>query len=311
MTHFPSLYLYGAISADLPSKIDLLDKTGEIKTLTGLEDVSKFKELWEKLDSRLDEDFVVFHDKKRFRAHRIKTIAQEKTFFMREIELPRAKLSDLNINHVVSKHLVTDAVKGGLLLVMGEAGSGKSTLAATVLIERLSLRKGVALTVEDPPEFDFTGVENGICIQCEVDMDHSFSHLVKGSLRSFPAGDIEKILFVGEVRDAETAVEVIRASISGFFVVATIHSNTLIDGCERLISLASDNISRTQALSMLSSGLSMAVLQSTDGISFNQDFYLNTKRASAYILSDNLKGMANEIKRQESLLALSRPLSES
>ena len=141
---------------------------------------------------------------------------------------------------------------GGLVILSGETGQGKTTLAAAALKTRMEMYGTFCLTVEDPPELPLQGVHGkGFCIQS--DADGNYAEALKGALRSYPAQS-SSILFVGEVRDAESAAEALRASANGHLVFITMHGINTIWTLKRLALMASSSqtISETEALSLLS-----------------------------------------------------------
>ena len=81
-----------------------------------------------------------------------------------------------------------------------------------------------------------------------VDTD-SFSSGLKSALRQSP-----DVIFVGEIRDYETAMTALHACETGHLVVSTLHSSTVPETIERLVSIfpASD---RKSCLNILSKQL--------------------------------------------------------
>jgi type IV pilus assembly protein PilB len=117
----------------------------------------------------------------------------------------------------------------GLVLVVGPTGSGKSTTlyAGLQVLARDPTRK--VMTIEDPIEYAIEGVQQS---QARPELGFHFA----SAMRSFVREDPDVIL-VGEVRDAETALEALRASQTGHLVLSTLHSNDAVDAIQRLIDL--------------------------------------------------------------------------
>lgn len=137
---------------------------------------------------------------------------------------------------------------GGLVLFAALTGQGKSTLAAALLKSRMLKFGGRVVTAEEPPELPLEGFHgDATCNQFEVTWDdpdpmkRGFAGAVRDSLRRMPATR-PATLFIGEIRDTETAVEAIKAALSGLIVVATIHAEATNTALERLLSLASDGL---------------------------------------------------------------------
>ena len=105
------------------------------------------------------------------------------------------------------------ALKRGLVLVTGVTGSGKSTTISS-LINHINLyRKARIITLEDPVEFLFKS-ESSMVSQRQVGQDvPSFSSGLRSALRENP-----DIIFVGEIRDTETASLALSAAETGHLV---------------------------------------------------------------------------------------------
>lgn len=122
----------------------------------------------------------------------------------------------------------------GLVVVCGPTGSGKTTLLYSMLIKK-SQSPVKIVTIEDPVEVP---LGNNIT-QVEVregkgdDKDNiTFSSAIRSFLRHDP-----DVMLIGEIRDTETAIECIRASITGHLVFTTLHTNTSVGVFPRLIDL--------------------------------------------------------------------------
>lgn len=129
--------------------------------------------------------------------------------------------------------------RGGLVLLSGETGQGKSTTCAAMLKSRMMKFGSFCMTIEDPIEMPLDG-DHGIghCIQTEVE-EGGFASALRGAARSYPAMP-GSILYLGEIRDSETAKEIIRIAINGHLVVSTIHSTDLMGAVQRLSLMADD-----------------------------------------------------------------------
>ena len=136
--------------------------------------------------------------------------------------------------------------KNGLVLVTGPTGSGKSTTLAACLEwinERMARH---VVTIEDPMEFEFRA-KQCFFTQREVGLDTgSFSSGLRSALRQAP-----DIIFVGEIRDAETALTALQAAETGHLVLGTLHSSSVTDALERFLHLM-DTTQREGVQSLLS-----------------------------------------------------------
>jgi len=116
----------------------------------------------------------------------------------------------------------------GIILISGPTGSGKTTtLYATLRLLNDSKRNIV--TVEDPIEYTLKGINQ---VQLKEDIGLTFASALKSFLRQDP-----DVIMLGEIRDSETALMAIRASLTGHLVLSTIHTNSAIGTISRLIDM--------------------------------------------------------------------------
>ena len=118
--------------------------------------------------------------------------------------------------------------KHGVLYVSGPTGSGKTTTLFAVL-GRINSPDKMIITVEDPVEYEIAGVSQ---IQVNHKIDLSFARALRSIVRQDP-----DIIMVGETRDLETAQMAIEASLTGHFVLSTIHTNDAASAPNRLIDM--------------------------------------------------------------------------
>lgn len=116
----------------------------------------------------------------------------------------------------------------GMILVTGPTGSGKSTTLYTVLDE-VSTPAVNVITVEDPVEKRIEGV-NQVQINNKAGM--TFPAALKSILRADP-----DIVMIGEIRDQETALIAVEASMTGHLVLSTLHTNGAPESLSRLIEM--------------------------------------------------------------------------
>ena len=118
----------------------------------------------------------------------------------------------------------------GLVLICGVTGCGKSsTLAA--MIEQLNCTEDLnIITVEDPIEYRFTP-KKAIISQREVGIDvESFGIALRYAVRQDP-----DVIFIGEMRDAETVLAGIQAAETGHLVFATLHTSDTMQSLNRML----------------------------------------------------------------------------
>lgn len=139
-------------------------------------------------------------------------------------------------------------LNGGLVLITAPNGQGKTTTASAIVRSRLERYAGLANTCEDPIELPLQGTwGKGLCYQRpanhRLDEDspgEGYHRALIDALRQFPAiTGGGTILFVGEIRDARTAAETLKAASNGHLVVATIHSRSASGAVRRMATLAS------------------------------------------------------------------------
>jgi general secretion pathway protein E len=116
----------------------------------------------------------------------------------------------------------------GVMLVTGPTGSGKTTTLYTALTH-LNDRKRNIMTVEDPIEYELPGIAQ---TQVNTKTGMSFARGLRAILRQDP-----DVIMVGEIRDQETAEVAVRSSMTGHFVLSTLHTNSAIGSITRLIDM--------------------------------------------------------------------------
>jgi pilus retraction protein PilT len=120
----------------------------------------------------------------------------------------------------------------GLILITGPTGSGKSTTIASLLQWMNENFARHVVTIEDPVEYHFTS-QRCHFTQRQVGRDTAtFAAGLRSALRQAP-----DVIFVGEIRDYETALTALQASETGHLVVSTLHSEKVADTMERYLNL--------------------------------------------------------------------------
>lgn len=116
----------------------------------------------------------------------------------------------------------------GMILSTGPTGSGKTTTIYAIL-KILNTREKNIATIEDPVEYDIEGINQ---IQVNPDSNLTFAHGLRSILRQDP-----DIVFVGEIRDEETADIAVNAAMTGHLVLSTLHTNDAAASLPRLIEM--------------------------------------------------------------------------
>lgn len=113
----------------------------------------------------------------------------------------------------------------GIILITGPTGCGKTTTLYSTL-KAINTEDKNILTVEDPIEYKIRGL-NQTQARPEIGLD--FPTTLRAFLRQDP-----DILFVGEIRDKETAEVAINAALTGHLVFSTLHTNDAVGTIIRL-----------------------------------------------------------------------------
>lgn len=121
--------------------------------------------------------------------------------------------------------------RDGIFVVTGPTGSGKTTTLYGALQE-IATEDVNIMTVEDPVEYELPGLTQ---IQVEPKQGVTFASALRAVLRQDP-----DVIFVGEIRDAETAQIAAQASLTGHLVLATLHTNDAVGAIRRFADLGLD-----------------------------------------------------------------------
>ncbi|MCH4888186.1 type II/IV secretion system protein [Acidaminobacter sp. JC074] len=140
--------------------------------------------------------------------------------------IPLGKIGFSNENYKLISDLIH--TPNGIVLVTGPTGSGKTTTLYSFLSELNSPEKNI-ITIEDPVEYMLDRVNQ---VHVNVKAGMTFASGLRSMLRQDP-----DIIMLGEIRDEETAQIAIRASITGHFVLSTLHTNDAPSTITRLIDM--------------------------------------------------------------------------
>jgi type IV pilus assembly protein PilB len=136
-----------------------------------------------------------------------------------------SKVADLGMEpDQLAKFQSTYRRPWGLVLVTGPTGSGKTTTLYSVLKELNDPSRNV-MTVE----YRMDGIKQ---MQVKPKVRLTFASALRSMLRSDP-----DVVLVGEIRDKETAVMAVEASLTGHLVLASIHTNDAASTPIRLIEM--------------------------------------------------------------------------
>ncbi len=117
------------------------------------------------------------------------------------------------------------ATRTGMILVTGPTGSGKTTTLYSAIASLDAERSKIA-TLEDPVEYELPLVRQS---QVHEKAGFTFAAGLRALLRQDP-----DVIFVGEMRDAETASIAVRAALTGHLVLSTLHTTSSLATLARL-----------------------------------------------------------------------------
>ena len=130
----------------------------------------------------------------------------------------------------------------GMVLACGPTGSGKTTTLYSCLRE-IDVETRNAITIEDPVEYYLEG-----CTQIPIDhkQGNTFATILRSVLRQDP-----DVIFVGEIRDIETAQVAMQAAMTGHLVYSTVHSRDSMGAIFRLLDLGVESYLVANAINLI------------------------------------------------------------
>lgn len=142
--------------------------------------------------------------------------------------IPKAKsIEELNLPSILGSFTQKNQ---GFFLCVGPVGQGKSTTLSTMINMINKERACHIVTIEDPIEFIYEP-DKSIIDQREVGDDtKDFSVALKAVFRE----DVN-VIFIGEMRSAETISAAVTAAETGHLVFSTLHTNNAAQTIDRII----------------------------------------------------------------------------
>lgn len=116
-------------------------------------------------------------------------------------------------------------IENGLILVAGPTGSGKTTTLYSLLKYISSPIKKI-VTIEDPIEYELKYV-NQVAVDEKIGL--TFNRVIRSILRQAP-----NVIFIGEIRDSDTARSAIQAALTGHLVLSSVHTGSSEEVITRL-----------------------------------------------------------------------------
>ena len=157
-----------------------------------------------------------------------------------------------------------EGLEYGLVLVCGATGSGKSTTISSLVDHMSRIKPSHTITLEDPIEYIIGEGSDSIISQRQVGVDvPDFASGLRAALRQKP-----NVIFVGEIRDAETAATALNAANTGHIVFSTLHTGRAAESIERFLEMIPPE-QATYSVGILADALQVVVcqklLKSTNG----------------------------------------------
>ena len=181
-----------------------------------------------KLKTSQDIDFGLTWQNQRLRVNLLYELGRI-AFVIRLVTPKIPSLDSLHLPKVV-KHFTE--LTSGLVLITGPTGSGKSTTMASIIEEINQTSARHIITLEDPVEYVYRPKKSLITQrQLEIDTE-SFALGIRQSLRQNP-----DVLLIGELRDAKTAQQAMKAAETGILVFSTLHTPDAVQTINRVIHL--------------------------------------------------------------------------
>lgn len=116
----------------------------------------------------------------------------------------------------------------GIIIVTGPTGSGKTTTLYAILNHINSINKNI-MTLEDPVEYQIPLLRQ---TNVRESTGMGFSEGIRSMMRQDP-----DVIFVGEIRDEDTANMAIRAAMTGHQVFSTMHTNDALGAIPRIVDI--------------------------------------------------------------------------
>jgi type IV pilus assembly protein PilB len=164
---------------------------------------------------------------------RVATVATiwGETCVLRVLDKTRSVLSIDDLGMTTETHeLYSKMIRSpfGMVLCVGPTGSGKTTTLYASLTEISDVARNV-MTIEDPVEYVFPSINQ---IQTNEQAGLTFATGLKSILRQD-----SDIVLVGEIRDVETARIAVQSTLTGHFVLSSLHSTDAISALTRFIDM--------------------------------------------------------------------------
>lgn len=154
------------------------------------------------------------------------------TFQILRKDIPIPNLDDLDRHGQgqITEQLHEIAHKAwGLNIITGPSGCGKTTTALSMLQETLKKGQKKVISIENPVGLLLPGA---LQIPIDVSQNLDFATVLKKALHADP-----DVIFIGEIRDAETLQLANQCALTGHQVITVLHAPTALGALQRMLNL--------------------------------------------------------------------------
>lgn len=216
----------------------------------------------------------------------IRVLSRKSIYSYKDMNLVESVLAD--IEKVIS-------VPNGLVLFTGPTNSGKTTLIHSIIRE-ISKSNLAIMTLEDPVEYRVNGIiqtnvsENGL----------SFYEGMRSVLRQDP-----DVVFLGEIRDHDTAKIAVQAALTGHKVLSTLHAYSIKGAIARLLDMGISRVMLAESLTAVFSQrlLKRAVFDScSSGVVLLADSLFMTEKVKDFVREGLFEGIKDGLRQNAEVL---------
>ena len=130
----------------------------------------------------------------------------------------------------------------GMLIICGPTGSGKTT-SLYALLKVIDAYQRNVVTIENPVEYQLQNIT-------QTDVNPKAGLTFASSLRSLLRQDAD-VIFIGEIRDFETAEIALQSAMTGHLILTTVHARDSITSVFRLLDLGVESFLLASAVNLL------------------------------------------------------------
>lgn len=140
-----------------------------------------------------------------------------------------ASLATLGMSEAIQQRFAEALNRpNGVVLFVGATGAGKSTTACASL-QTVAADDRSVISIEDPIEYQIPSID-------QIEINERAGQTFESALRAVLRQDAD-VIFIGEMRDDQTAKTGCRAALTGQLVLGTMHANDAAAGVVRMVEL--------------------------------------------------------------------------